>query len=313
MTDINWGILKPVDIGAAATDGYNAGRLQARQKATQDILAGYGQNPTAGVPAQLWALDPNIAATLSQNDRQRVVADRQTQDALRETRARGLGANYIRQSLPQQGVPDALGSPTAYDAGMVSPGVTTAGDNITVTARPRAPLQQGPQISIADVFEQDPKMAGDLITHMGALGKNEREAFADKMGVAAAVAAGAKSVPLAQRQAYIDQHSDYLKSAGWTAEQIGGLDPHDDNLDGVIAIGMGADKYLAAHDRAITREEQQRHNRINEGQGAARIGIAGGALSLARQREGRIAKGGGTTADLSGASDEALLALAGGD
>ncbi|MET1083770.1 MAG: hypothetical protein ABWY12_12095 [Burkholderiales bacterium] len=187
------------------------------------------------------------------------------------------------------------------------------GGDITVTARPRAPVQQGPQISIADVFEQDPEMAGELIKHMGALGKNEREAFADKMGVAAAVAAGAKSVPLEQRASYIDQHADYLRSAGWSADEIAGIDPNDGTLDGVIAIGMGADKYLAAHDRATTREEQRRHNRVSEGQSSARIGIAGGALSLARQREGRIAKGGGTTADLSGASDEALLALAGGD
>ena len=308
MTTINWNILRPVDLGAAATDGYNAGRLQARQQKTQDILAGYGSNPTGGVPADLWALDPNIAATLSQNDRQRVVADRQTQDALRETRARGLGADYMRQGQ----APNALRP--VYEAAPPQPSTTDANGDVVVTAMPQAPrAPAGPQISIADVFEQDPKMAGDLIAHMGALGKNEREAFADKMGVAAAVAVGAKSVPLAQRQSYIDQHADYLKSAGWTQEEIGGLDPHDGNLDGVIAIGMGADKYLAAHDRATTREEQQRHNRINEGQGAARIGIAGGALSLARQREGRIAKGGGTTADLSGASDEALLALAGGN
>lgn len=265
MTDINWGILKPVDVGAAALDGYNAGRLQRRQQATQDILASYGSNPAGGVPGALWALDPNAAATLSQNDRQRVVADRQSQDALRETRARGLGADYLRQGAPAN-MGSALGQPASIPAAEAMNG------DVVVTASPR--VQAGPQISIADVFEQDPKMAGDLIAHMGALGKNEREAFADKMGVAAAVALGAKNLAPEQRASYIDQHADYLKSAGWSPDEIAGLEPNDGNLDGVIAIGMGADKYMAASDRAASRQEQQRHNRAGEGQASARLGLA---------------------------------------
>lgn len=248
MTDINWGILRPVDIGAAATDGYNAGRLQKRQQATQDILAQYGSNPTSGVPAQLWALDPNIAATLSQNDRQRVVADRQTQDALRTTQARTLGAGLLRQhtGAPASGMSAA--APAGLAAGGVAPpapGVTSVGDEITVTAPPTAAATQGPPISVADVFQQDPELAGQVIKHMGDLDENGRKAFGQKTSVAAALSLAASHLPLDQRQAYIDDHAPLLREAGWSNDEIGGFDPHDDNLKGMIAIGVGADKILA--------------------------------------------------------------------
>ncbi len=51
--------------------------------------------------------------------------------------------------------------------------------------------------------------------------------------------------------------------------------------------------------RKADQDESQRHNRVVEGQGAARISVAQGALGLARQREGRVAsgKGGGAEAD----------------
>jgi hypothetical protein len=249
MTDINWGILRPVDIGAAATDGYNAGRLQKRQQATQDILAGYGSNPTAGVPAQLWALDPNIAATLSQNDRQRVVADRATQDALRTTQARNLGAGLLRQHTGAPSVSAALPITPADMAtsgrAPATPGVTSEGDEITVTAASPSAASQAPPISVADVFQQDPELAGQVIKHMGDLDENGRKAFGQKTSVAAALSLAASHLPLDQRQAYIDDHAPLLREAGWTNDEIGGFDPHDDNLKGMIAIGVGADKILS--------------------------------------------------------------------
>jgi hypothetical protein len=51
--------------------------------------------------------------------------------------------------------------------------------------------------------------------------------------------------------------------------------------------------------RKADQEESRRHNRVVEGQGSARIGVAQGALGLARQRESRVAsgKGGGAEAD----------------
>ena len=237
-SDINWGILRPVDIGAAATDGYNAGRLQRRQQATQDILAQYGSNPTSGVPAQLWALDPNVAATLSQNDRQRVVADRQTQDALRSTQARTLGAGLLRQTSSA-----TPGSATAGYAAPPEQATTGPDGEVVVTARPQ--VAAGPPISVADVFQQDPETAGLVIKHMGDLDENQRKAFGQKTSVAAALSLAASHLPLDKRQAYIDEHAPLLREAGWTTDEIGGFDPHDENLKGMIAIGVGADKYLA--------------------------------------------------------------------
>jgi hypothetical protein len=258
---IDWSMLRPVDIGGAFQQGQAQGRLLGRQRATEDILASYGANPEAGVPNPLAMLDPGTYATLAQNDRQRVKAARETQDALRADKARGLAGVYMRE---QSGVPNALApvatvapSSAPYDPNAPLPDASDPSQDIVVTARPPSPPRQ-PTVSIADVYELDPDLAGKLTTHMGNMADNEREAFADKMGVAAAVAAGAKGVPLERRQAYIDDHADYLRSVGWDDEEIGGLDPHDENLDGIMALGMGADKYLDNRRSDRTQERADR-------------------------------------------------------
>jgi hypothetical protein len=239
MTDINWGLLgRPVDIGGAVQQGFAAGQLQRRQRETQDILAGYGANPSAGVPGALWALDPDTAATLSQNDRQRVVAERQTQDALRQGQARGLYADVLAQRPAGGGV-----------SGVAAPSraATTNADGDIIVQAPTA--SAAPATSIADVARLDPQLAADLTKHIGDLDKNGREAFAQQTGVGAAVALAASHLPASERAAFIDSQAPLLRQAGWSQEQLAGFDPTDENLKGMISIGVGADKIIA-DDRA---------------------------------------------------------------
>lgn len=243
---IDWGLLgRPVDLAGAFQQGQAQGELQQRRQATQDILAQYAQNPKGAVPDALAVYDPQAYATLSQNQRQQVTADRQAADALRSTHARELAGTYIRQNTPVGG---------ASMAGAANgPAPTAPNGDIIVAAAP-----QVPQVAIADIYEQDPELAGQIITHMGSLKKTEREDFADKMSVGAAVAARAKALPMEQRQGFIDQNRDYLKHAGWSEEDLDGFDPHDANLDGVVAIGVGADRYLdnLRSDRSEARQER---------------------------------------------------------
>lgn len=236
MTDINWNLLgRPVDIGGAVQQGFAAGQLQKRQQQTQDILASYGQNPSAGVPGALAALDPNAYATLSQNDRQRVVADRQTQDALRETRARGVYADVLAQRLsPSTGATPAASRAATTDAN---------GDIVVQAAMPDASAT--PAATIADVARLDPALAENLTKHIGTLDENSRDQFAQRTGVAAAVALAASRLPATERAAFLDSQTPLLKQAGWTQDQLVDFDPSDDNLQGMIAIGVGADKILA--------------------------------------------------------------------
>lgn len=239
MTDINWGLLgRPIDIGGAVQQGYAAGRLQRRQQQTQDILASYGANPSGGVPGALWALDPDTAATLSQNDRQRVVAERQTQDALRQGQARGLYADVLAQR-PAGGAASGIAAP--------SRAATTNADGDIIVQAPAA--STAPAVSIADVARLDPQLASDLTKHIGDLDKNGREAFAQQTGVGAAVALAASHLPASERAAFIDSQAPLLKQAGWSPEQLAGFEPSDENLKGMIAIGVGADKIIA-DDRA---------------------------------------------------------------
>jgi hypothetical protein len=81
------------------------------------------------------------------------------------------------------------------------------------------------------------------------LDKNGREAFGQKTAVAAAVSLAASKLPLADRAGFIDEHAPLLREAGWTTDELAGFDPHDENLKGMVAIGVGADKVLA-DDRA---------------------------------------------------------------
>ena len=58
--------------------------------------------------------------------------------------------------------------------------------------------------------------------------------------------------------------------------------------------------------------ETARHNKVSEAQGERRIGIAEGALGIAKQRAGRIsAKGSGPSGDVSSLSTDAILGIAG--
>ncbi|NYD88744.1 hypothetical protein [Sphingomonas melonis] len=238
-TQIDWGLLRQApNIAESFAQGQALGELQQRKKATQDILAGYAANPKGPVPNALAIYDPQAYAALSQNSRQQAVADRQTADALRQTQARTLGAGYLRQNEPV-GVAHSAPAATGSNAAQVDPN----GDIIVTGNKPAAPA--APRIDIADVFEKDPELAKNLTDHMAAMSKADRENFGQKTGVAAAVSLAALNVAPDQRQAFLDDHAPLLKQAGWTDRELMDFDPTDDNLHGMAAVGVGADKYLA--------------------------------------------------------------------
>lgn len=258
---INWNLLAGApDPGAAFQQSYQQGRAIARDRATEDALAAYAAAPSAEALAPLAALSPQTYATLSRNEREAA-------EVRRSASARSIGARFVRERDPEISslrVPDALGvlPPAAPVAatGMVPLPVASAGaaavlpaepavdddpnQEIVVTGRPR---QTPPprQTSIADVIELDPDLAKQLTDHMGAMAKNDREAFGQRFGAAAALALAAKDLPPAERTQYLSQNLPFLRAAGWDEDDIANFDPTDDNLDGMIAIGVGADKYLA--------------------------------------------------------------------
>jgi hypothetical protein len=229
MTQINWGILGQAgDPSKGVLEAYQQGRLLKQQRVRDDALAAYAQNPTADALRPLAAVDPAAYATLTKTNNE--------QDALRRAaQGRDAYAGYLRQHDPS--------APPAAAVGASNAATTDANGDIVVTAKaPAAPVTP---ISIADVAQFDPEMAANLTKHVGDLDENGRKAFGQKTGTAAAVSLAASHLPLAERQAFIDDHAPLLREAGWSNDEIAGFDPHDDNLKGMIAIGVGADKIIA--------------------------------------------------------------------
>ena len=77
MVDINWGILRPVDIGGAFNQGVEAGRQRRAESALDEQFRTMAQNPNAPVSNDLLRFAPQQAYQLSQQQRQQQKADKE--------------------------------------------------------------------------------------------------------------------------------------------------------------------------------------------------------------------------------------------
>lgn len=100
MVDINWGILRPVDIGGAFNTGFERGRQTVRQGQQENALAAYAQNrdPNA-LNALAAAGEPMLAMQLGDRDAER--RQRAQAAQLEQHRERiQIGAKLIEQVRP---------------------------------------------------------------------------------------------------------------------------------------------------------------------------------------------------------------------
>lgn len=271
---INWEILSRLpNIGETFQQSFQQGRAVARERATEDALAAYAAAPSQDALRPLAVLAPQAYASLSRNEREAA-------ETRRAAQARSIAARFVRERDPEvptlavPSAPDVLAAPMqAKDprTTVASPPATAGDDQeIVVTGRPRqvAPPRQ---TSIADIYEYDPDLAKQLTDHIGAMAKNDRDAFGAKMEAGAALAFTAKGLPADSRRDYIERNLPLLRQAGWKDDEIASFEPTDDNLDGMIALGVGADKAIADH-------------RAAEGQ---RITVRGQDVSAATARRGQ--------------------------
>ena len=77
MVDINWGILRPVDIGGAFNQGVEAGRQRRAENALDEQFRTMAQNPNAPVSNDLLRFAPRQAYQLSQQQRQQQKGERE--------------------------------------------------------------------------------------------------------------------------------------------------------------------------------------------------------------------------------------------
>jgi hypothetical protein len=157
---------------------------------------------------------------------------------------------------------------------------------------------------LGHVAKTDPRAAAtkavevgqyDLADQFSKLDANQRKIARDNAedlgGFAATIKAQVPDV--GQRKAIIAQARETLKGYGLKDEQIDAFEPTDDNLQGLIAQSMTLTQ-------ALQEQNRQRDDKRAEARDAemaeyreAMKGFAGDRVALARQREGRVASGGG--------------------
>lgn len=148
---------------------------------------------------------------------------------------------------------------------------------------PRAASQKALEVGQYELGDQFAKMDANQR-------KIARDNAEDLGGFAATLLA---QVPYEQRKSVIAQARQTLESYGLKPEKIDGFDPTDEALQGLVASSMTLTQALAEQrakrddDRQAARDEEMADYR------KAMLGLSGERIGLARQREARVAKGGG--------------------
>lgn len=218
--------------------------------------------------------------------------EREDREADREDKLLGIMAK-VRQPGSQNSQPKG-GDP-------VSPGPAAA---VSSPGTPQGnPAAQSWVEANRDVVDELMAIAPDQ-----AFAMTEKLSKLDEAGIARVkemnelrgrVALHLQSIPAPQRGQEMQRLMPQLAQMGVTPEivqqELGDLS--DAALQAPVALSMDIDKVLARQDKDRSFQETQRHNRFNEGVARERLSVSQGALGLARQREGRVAAGGGQNGD----------------
>lgn len=302
---IDWGLLgRPVDIAGAFQQGQAQGRAISMQQARDHALSAYAANPTMDALAPLAAADPQAYAALSQNERQRLVADRQSRDYQRSAEARAM----IPDVLAGVGLPgaNASRSGTSASAGSAAaPG--TAGDIVVEAPRPHK--------TIADVYALDPELAGHLATQIGTMHDDHRKQLGSQADTLAVAAFAARQAPYAKRRDIIDTYRRQLGDAGFSAGEIDDFDPTDEALNLAITHSLGIKGALSQQLDQQKFAWQQRDDQIDNARDDRRVAIqdrgqrdaSARGWSADRRAERRYKRGDGVAGNLGNLASDDLI------
>jgi hypothetical protein len=300
----------------AAMSGYQAGQQIGRQKQLDAAM----QNIDLDRPETLLPIlraDPSTGAAL-------IGASVKLSAAKRDEESRAATAAYIKSvagSTPSATPTTTAGpTPTAAvgsdgDLAVTSPvpSSQTPGD-VVVTAPPQAPAD--PNAIRNAAIDADPTGFLDIQSKIGAMDEATRKRVAAASDSFASLGQMLLSVPYPQRAGYIQAHAADLIAHGVPADKIRSFDPTDQNIHMEVgqALGIKAQLDQADKDRSFGLDQARfgetvHHNRVDESQGAARIGleaqsvgIAGGHLALARNADARAAAAAGAASGGVGAA-----------
>lgn len=266
----------------SALAGYQAGAAQAKQNQLDSALQGIDLNRPETLLPVLRA-DPSTGAALIGSS-VKLAAEKRDQES------RAATAAYIKQVAGATATTAAPSQPTAPSPSAAPTNPDGSPADIVVTA-PKPAVDPNAVRNAA--IDADPQAFLAMQKQIGDMNKEQRDRLDDASQSFASIGQSALALPYEQRRGYILSHAGDLAAHGVPAAKIQSFDPTDQNLHTEIGQALGVKDQLAqankAADQALERDrfaESQRHNRVDEGQGAARIGLEGANVGIARAHLG---------------------------
>lgn len=93
----------------------------------------------------------------------------------------------------------------------------------------------------------NPKMAWEVQKHFDSLGDDQRKREGEKWKAAGPVLARLKTIPAEQRQAFLQSAMPMLQGAGWTPEEVMGVDLSDQSIDALASAAMTVEQVISAN------------------------------------------------------------------
>ena len=225
--------------------------------------------------------------------------EREDRETERQDKLLGIMAK-VRQpgSQPKGGDPASPGPAAAVS----SPGTPQGAPQAAPVAQPNPAAQSWVEAN-RDVVDELMTIAPDQ-----AFAMTEKLSKLDEAGLARVkemnelrgrVALHLQSIPAAQRGQEMQRLMPQLAQMGVTPEvvqqELGDLS--DAALQAPVALSMDIDKIMTARDRERKFAADQDYRQQQLGISREGLAVRQGALGLARQREGRVAAGGGESGD----------------
>lgn len=334
----DFSLLQTPNFGQAALSGYKAGAAIGKQRQLDQAMAGIDlDRPETLLP--VLRVDPSTGAALIGASVKLHAENREVKAAAALGDAAGnyfgvgngsLVATPEQRNDQSRFKPAYPNAPRAADYTGTAAAQTVPDPNaapgsdqtdIVVTAKPQAPIQPvQPNMgqTVARLLHAGVPLdqATQFVNLAGTMSKAQKDALADQQDALGVVATSIpKGISLAERTAWVQAHKPYLLSHNVPEAQIDGFVPTDENINALQVTAIGVKEALTMQHQAQIAAESARHNKVEEGQGSARIGleaqnvgISAGHLALDRQKEGREAQK--QVGGVSAMSTEDLLALA---
>jgi len=299
----DFSLLGQPNFAAAAMSGYQAGQALGRQKQLDGAMANIDlERPETILP--ILRADPATGAALLGTSLRYAEQKHELNKAAAFGDAVGkyFGAGGSKPSGTVTASP-AVAPSAPVSASSPAP-ITTGGapapadPNEVVITAPHPSAQGNLPQAISALVSSGASIedAQHFVGLVGSMDEQQKKYLDDKQDALAHAALTLKSLPMEQRAAKLQQLAPDLLQHHVTPQQIQSAPLDDTSLDHFVNQAMAVKDVLSGNREDAKFSDQIRHEKVDEGQGAAHIaidqqnvGIAAGHLALDRAKETREA------------------------